>query len=158
MIGECPLSHVWLSTGPMHLCPPGSSVHGIFWPRILEWVAMPTSRGSSQSRDWTVSLVSPALAGDSLPLVWPKKPEVTGKRGRNSQVYVPELFRMRKEQGEWENKEGNWRSQMLGSAVSCGLTGEVIWSGTDRVRRWKLLDHSFIFLGFLFIPWGKLEI
>ena len=26
---------------------PGSSVHGIFQARILEWVAMPSSRGSS---------------------------------------------------------------------------------------------------------------
>ena len=32
---------------------PGSSVHGILQARILEWVALPSSRGSSQSRDWT---------------------------------------------------------------------------------------------------------
>ena len=31
---------------------PGSSVHGIFQARILEWVAISFSRGSSQSRDW----------------------------------------------------------------------------------------------------------
>ena len=31
----------------------GSSVHGIFQARILEWVAMPSSRGSSQPRDQT---------------------------------------------------------------------------------------------------------
>ena len=31
---------------------PGSSVHGILQARILEWVAMPFSRGSSQLRDW----------------------------------------------------------------------------------------------------------
>ena len=38
---------------------PGSSVHGIFQARILEWVAMPSSRGSSQLRDQThVSYVS----------------------------------------------------------------------------------------------------
>ena len=30
---------------------PGSSVHGIFWARILEWVAIPFSRASSPSRD-----------------------------------------------------------------------------------------------------------
>ena len=30
---------------------------------ILEWVAMPSSRGSSQPRDWSASLESPALAG-----------------------------------------------------------------------------------------------
>ena len=29
------------------MTPPGSSVHGILQPRILEWVAMPFSRGSS---------------------------------------------------------------------------------------------------------------
>ena len=33
--------------------PPGSSVHGIFQVRILEWVAIPSSRGSSQPRDQT---------------------------------------------------------------------------------------------------------
>ena len=32
---------------------PGSSVHGILQARILEWVAMPFSRGSSGSRDQT---------------------------------------------------------------------------------------------------------
>ena len=32
---------------------PGSSVHGILQARILEWVAMPSSRGSSQPRDRT---------------------------------------------------------------------------------------------------------
>ena len=31
--------------------PPGSSVHGIFQTRILEWVATPYFRGSSQIRD-----------------------------------------------------------------------------------------------------------
>ena len=33
--------------------PPGSSVHGILWARIFEWVAMPSSRESSQTRDQT---------------------------------------------------------------------------------------------------------
>ena len=32
---------------------PGSSVHGILQSRILEWVAMPSSRGSSQPRGQT---------------------------------------------------------------------------------------------------------
>ena len=32
---------------------PGSSVHGILQARILEWVAIPFSRGSSQPRDQT---------------------------------------------------------------------------------------------------------
>ena len=32
---------------------PGSSVHGILQARILEWVVMPSSRGSSHLRNWT---------------------------------------------------------------------------------------------------------
>ena len=38
---------------PMDCSPPGSSVHGILQARKLEWIAMPSSRGSSQPRDWT---------------------------------------------------------------------------------------------------------
>ena len=34
----------------MDCSPPGSSVHGIFQARILEWVAMPSSRESSWPR------------------------------------------------------------------------------------------------------------
>ena len=33
--------------------PPGSSVHGVLEARILEWVAMLSSRGSSRPRDQT---------------------------------------------------------------------------------------------------------
>ena len=35
----------------MDCSPLGSSVHGTFQARILEWVTMPSSRGSSQDRD-----------------------------------------------------------------------------------------------------------
>ena len=38
---------------PMDSSPPGSSVHGILQAKILEWVAIPFSRGSSQLRDQT---------------------------------------------------------------------------------------------------------
>ena len=38
---------------PMDCNPSGSSVHGILQARILEWVAMPSSRGSSWPRVWT---------------------------------------------------------------------------------------------------------
>ena len=44
---------------PMNCSPPGSSVHGILQARILEWAAMPSSRGYSWPRGWTcVSKVS----------------------------------------------------------------------------------------------------
>ena len=38
---------------PVDCIPPGSSVHGILQARILEWVAISFSRGSSQPRDRT---------------------------------------------------------------------------------------------------------
>ena len=57
----CVLSHfnyVWLCDHMDH-SPPGSSVHGILQARILEWVAISPSRGSSWPRDWTyISYVS----------------------------------------------------------------------------------------------------
>ena len=41
------------SCDPMDCSLPESSVHGNLQTRILEWVAMPSSRESSQPRDWT---------------------------------------------------------------------------------------------------------
>ena len=65
MIPHCACMHAKL----LQLCPtlcnpmdyslPSSSVHGILWARILEEVAMSSSRGSSQPKDRTrVSYVS----------------------------------------------------------------------------------------------------
>ena len=54
------------------LCDPlNYTVHGILQARILEWVAIPFSIGSSQPR-------SPALQVDSLPAEPPGKPQNTG--------------------------------------------------------------------------------
>ena len=38
---------------PKTVAPPGSSVHGILQERILEWVDISFSRGTSSSTDWT---------------------------------------------------------------------------------------------------------
>ena len=63
---------------PMDCSPPGSSLHGILQARVLEWVAMPPSRGSSQLKDSTpisyVSYVSLYRQESSLPLASPGKP------------------------------------------------------------------------------------
>ena len=58
---------------PMSRSPPGSSVHGILQARILEWVAMLCSRGSSQSG---IDPRFPALQEDSLPCEPPGKPYI----------------------------------------------------------------------------------
>ena len=48
---------------PMDCSPPGSVVHGILQARTLEWVALPSSRGSSQPRDGTHVSCGSWLAG-----------------------------------------------------------------------------------------------
>ena len=41
------LSHIHVFCDPMDCSPPGSSAHGISQARILEWVAISFSKGSS---------------------------------------------------------------------------------------------------------------
>ena len=60
-------SQVQLFCNPMDCSPLGSLVHEILQARILEWVAMPSSRGFSQLRDWThepMSFATPVLKVD----------------------------------------------------------------------------------------------
>ena len=45
---SCPSLH-----DPVHCSPPGPSVPGIFWARILKWIAISSPRGSSRLRDQT---------------------------------------------------------------------------------------------------------
>ena len=48
---------------PMDCSPPGSSVHGIFQARILEWVAIFPFKGSSWTRYWTLISCISYIAG-----------------------------------------------------------------------------------------------
>ena len=61
----CILSHIQLYETPQTL--PGFSAHGIAQARILEWVAILSSRGSFQPGIKPTSSRSPALQEDSLP-------------------------------------------------------------------------------------------
>ena len=56
----------------MNCSPPGSSVHGIFQARKLEWVAIPFSRGSSPPGDWTQVSWSSCIAGGFF-TIWATK-------------------------------------------------------------------------------------
>ena len=63
------------------LWPHGLYSHGILQAKILEWVAFPFSRGSSQSRDQTqVSCIT----GDSLPTEPPGKPWKKKKQNKKT--------------------------------------------------------------------------
>ena len=69
---------------PMDHSQLGSSVHWILQAGILEWVAMPSSRGSS-AQGSNPSLMSPALAGRFLALAPPRKPAHLGDRSIKQQ-------------------------------------------------------------------------
>ena len=58
---------------PMDCSPPDSPFHGILQVRILGWVAMPSSRGSSNPWIQLKSLTSPVLAGGFFIIVPPGK-------------------------------------------------------------------------------------
>ena len=83
----------------------GFSVHGILQARILEWVAMPFSRESSQPRDRThISYISCTGRRVPLPPVPPWKPIIGASKKhrkieccKNGQELVTECER------EWEN-------------------------------------------------------
>ena len=64
------VSRVWLFVTPIDCSLPGSSVRGIFQARVLEWVAISFSRGSSSPRDWTQAST---LQADALPSESPGK-------------------------------------------------------------------------------------
>ena len=51
---------------PMDCSPPGYSIHGISQARILEWVAISFSKGSSWPRDWTFI----SCIGRQVPYHW----------------------------------------------------------------------------------------
>ena len=55
------LSHVRLFATAMDCSPAGSSVHGIFQARVLEWIAIPFSRGAPDPGLKPASLTPPAL-------------------------------------------------------------------------------------------------
>ena len=67
-VQSCPTLH-----DPMDCSPPGSSVHGIFQTRILEWVAI-SSRGSFRPMDETQDSVSLISVGRFFTTVPPGKP------------------------------------------------------------------------------------
>ena len=75
-VDSLPPCHLGVKVKVAQLCPTlcdpmEHTVHGILQARILEWVAFPFSRGSSQPRD---EPTSPAMQADSLPTSYQESP------------------------------------------------------------------------------------
>ena len=101
---------------PLDCSPPGSSVHGILQARILKWVTIPFSRGSS---DPGIEPRSPILQADSLPSEPPGETQ-----GPHEWDVMP---------GKQEGEESRWEScshalsapwfYAIDSACVCALGG-----------------------------------
>ena len=101
-------SHVWLCD-PVDCSWPGSSVHGIFQERILELVAMPSSRGSFRPRNLT--RIS-CIAGRFFTAEPPGMPSAGGMRQNNLQ----EIISMKAKVERVIQNGGCWRLNERGTS------------------------------------------
>ena len=92
---------------------PGSSVHGILQARILECIAIPFSRGSSQTRDWT--WVS-SIVGRFF-TIWDTRESHGEESSRGWDGWMPSLIQWT---WIWANSGRQWRTMKPGMLQSMG--------------------------------------
>ena len=114
--------------------PPGSSVHGILQARILEWVVISLSRGSSQPRDRT---------------------QVSRIAGRGFNLWTTrEAHHIGILQCKWHKVKLKLRVSQranLSAYVTKTDTSDPRWEWIQQFKVWQRLWLLFIFL--LFFPW-----
>ena len=103
---------------PTDYSPPGFSVHGMLQARILDWVAMPSSRGSFQPRDLPDPGIKPvfptssALQADSLSTEPPGKPL---SRSTCNYGHMGRLSRRDQQNDEWRKaRHSSWQRGLWG--------------------------------------------
>ena len=104
------------------------TVHGILQARILECVAFPFSRGSSQTRNWTRS---PALQVDSLPA------ELSGKC-RNGSVIGGTPIPVMGFPGGSDSKESACKAGNAGLILGLGRSWEKEMATHSSILAWEI--------------------
>ena len=105
---------------PLDCSPPSSSVHGIFQARVLQWVAIPFSRGSSRPRDQTCISSDSCTAGGFFTAEPPGEvPDYL--LGNISSLY---LF-----MGAMKNLSRGWKSLPQRYGREKGITNAVLGTG-----------------------------
>ena len=116
---------------PMDHSSLGSSVHGVLQARILKWVAMPSSRGSSWRWDWTgVSCIS-CIAGRFFTR------EPAGKPRNDPQISLIQLFLKLKPEARINDQEHKWEGASVLNNVCvcvCVCGGWRGWGAKERRR------------------------
>ena len=129
---------------------PGSSVRGIFQTRILEWVTMSFSRGSSRPRDGTAL----ALAKEFFTTEPPGKPSNFIYGDTSQREYLCTL------QGQWPFAYEKERKKSLSCVwlcdpMDCSLPGSSV-HGIFQTRILEWVAISFFILMFLEKPFLRL--
>ena len=100
---------------PVACSPPASSVHGILKARILEWVAVFSSRGSSQPRNQTFISCSSCIAGRFFTTELQEKPHFNAICGNWLKMYKRLKRISLKCKTYWENIEEKCLDIVLGN-------------------------------------------
>ena len=144
---------------PMDCSCPGSSVNGILQARILEWVAKPSSRGSSQPR---IKPRSSTLQADSLLSEPPGKPMNTGVGSLSllrgifptqelswGLLHCRQILYRLSHQGSWDHMVGLflifWDSSVLFSTVAVPV---YIPSTRQKISLFSTCLPAFVILAF----------
>ena len=150
----------------MDCSPPGSSVHGIPQGRILEWVAIPFSRGSSWLRDWTwVSCIASSFFIVCATREAPKSREET-KTGTKGTWDLYKFLHLREEQtlGEWVKVAQSCPTlcNPMGYTIHGILQARIlVWvdfpfsRGSSQPRNWTQVSHV---AGWLFTSWATRKV
>ena len=159
VIQSCPTLY-----GPVDCSPPGSSVHGILQARILEWVAILFSRGSSWPRNrtqvsciadgfFTIWAIREGLVLSSNPEYHTLKTSPLIPTIRNyPRVAFPFCSQgasscqrwtqgVRWERGQWALRKGGWRGRKLERSHWPGLC-DFSKSNTNGVERRMILSDE----------------
>ena len=136
---------------PMDHSLPGSSIHGIFQARVLEWVAISFSRGSSQPRDWTQVF---RITGSCFIIPYNKLINVNKHVSLISVNHYSKLWNPRR--SLWEPLSGTGWSDRCQPVIDLKLASEwwavfTIVSFSQSYTRWKAL-LSCLFLYCLLMP------
>ena len=124
----------------MDCSPPGSSVHGILQARILEWIALPSSRDSSRPRDqirvslagrfFTTKAPSKVKSENRVPVETPYINRCAFAEGVDCHYYSP-----------WEDSLLTWRWPVYGlNNYASPLGWEWCWLHTPHCLFLTMLD------------------
>ena len=129
----CMLSHVQLFVTPMDCNPPGSSVHGIFLARILEWLPFPTPGDLPDPGVQSASLASWRVNSLQLP---PGKPNAIMPLSKRYLTYKEMAVKLTANFSvvTWMAKRRRIIFSMCLKKITINCTHKVFFENNDKIK------------------------